>query len=509
MIWWKKLVAAAGVGLTILVATVLMRAAVVSQTHAPVPALPVAHQVDATQAAERLAGAIRIPTVSEQEAGKTNQQTFVELHTYIERTFPRVHATLRREVVSEYSLLYTWQGERADLKPIALLAHMDVVPAEAQKSWTHPPFEGRIVDGFIWGRGALDMKHGLMASLEAVEALLREGFRPLRTIYLAFGHDEEIGGRNGARRIAQLLSGRGVRLAFTLDEGQAIVEGIIPGVAKPVALIGLAEKGYLTLELVAKDEGGHSSMPRPGTAAVRLASAIHQLDQNPMRAALMPPTSWMFERLAPDMSFPYRVIFANRWLFEPLLLSQLARAPGPNALIRTTAAVTVLSAGAKENVIPTSARAVVNFRMLPGETVEQVSTHVRAKIGDPRIDVRVLGDSWEASRVSHAESFGYALIEHTIRQVYREVAVAPTLTIAATDSRHYIDIAEDSYYFIPMRLKSGDLRRIHGIDERIAISDYIQMVQFYAALMRNSGGNLVSRQPPRAELDGSAEKCTC
>ena len=231
-------------------------------------------------------------------------------------------------------------------------------------------------------------------------------------------------------------------------------------------------------------------MPRPGTAADRLASAIDRLGQNPMPAALLPPASWMFERLASEMSFQYRVLFANRWLFEPLLLSQLARAPGPNALIRTTAALTVLSAGAKENVIPASARARVNFRMLPGQTIEQVSAHVRDKIGDTKIEVRVMGDAWEASRVSRAESFGYALIEQTIRQVYGEVAAAPTLTIAATDSRHYIDIAEDHYYFIPMRLQSSDLKRIHGIDERIAISDYIRMVQFYAALIRNSGGNL-------------------
>ena len=491
VIWWKKLLAAAVAGLTILVAVVLLRAAFVAQPQAPTPAPPPAFHVDAMQAAERLAGAIRIPTVSTQEAGRTNQQTFIELHAYIERTFPRVHAALRREVIGEYSLLYTWQGQRNDLKPIAFLAHLDVVPAEGEKSlWTQPPFEGRIVDGFVWGRGTLDMKHGVMASLEAVEALLREDFRPLRTIFLAFGHDEEIGGRNGARRIAKSLSERGVRLEFTLDEGQAIVEGIIPGVAKPVALVGLAEKGYLTLELVAKDEGGHSSMPRPRMAAERLASAIDRLGQSPMPAALQPPASWMFDRLAPEMSFPYRVVIANRWLFEPLLLSQLARAPGPNALIRTTTALTMLSAGARENVIPTTARALVNFRMLPGQTVQQVSTHVRAKIGDPKIDVRVVGDSWEASRVSHTESFGYALIEHTIRQVYPEVAAAPTLTIVATDSRHYIGIADDSYHFIPMRLQSTDLKRIHGIDERIAVSDYVRMVHFYAAVIRNSGSYL-------------------
>jgi len=491
MVWWKKLLAAAAAVLTILVAVVLLRAAFVSQPQAPAPARPAAFHVDAMQAAERLAGAIRIPTVSEQEAGSTNQHTFIELHAYLERAFPRVHATLRHEVIGEYSLLYTWKGERNDLKPIALLAHMDVVPAEAEKSsWTHPPFAGRIADGFVWGRGTLDMKHGIMASLEAVEALLREDFRPLRTIYLAFGHDEELGGRNGARRIAKSLSERGVRLAFTLDEGQAIVEGIIPGVTKPVALIGLAEKGYLTLELVVTGEGGHSSMPRPDMAVVRLARAIERLDRNQMPAALQPPASWMFDRLAPEMSFPYRLLFANRWLFEPLLLWQLARAPGPNGLIRTTTAPTVVSAGAKENVIPATARALVNFRLLPGQTIAGVIAHVGATIGDPAIQIKVTGEAWEAGRVSNTESFGYALLEHTIRQVYPEVVVAPSLTIGATDSLHYASVADESYRFIPMRLQSGDLKRIHGIDERIAVSDYARMVHFYAALMRNSGGDL-------------------
>lgn len=491
MNWWKKLRAAAAAGLTILVVVVVTRAVLKSQPPAPTLEPPVTFHVDAMQAAERLAGAIRIPTVSEQEAGGINQQSFIELHAYIERAFPSVHAALRREVIGEYSLLYTWQGERNDLKPIALLAHMDVVPAEAEKSkWTHPPFAGQIADGYVWGRGTLDMKHGVMASLEAVETLLREGFHPGRTVYLAFGHDEEIGGLNGARRIAKSLSERGARLAFTLDEGQAIIKGIIPGVAKPVALVGLAEKGYLTLELVAKGEGGHSSMPRPGMAVVRLARAIERLDRNPMPAALQPPATWMFDRLTPEMSFPYRMVFANLWLFEPLLLSQLARAPGPNGLIRTTAVPTVLSAGAKENVIPATARALVNFRSLPGQTVQGMIDHVHATIGDPGVQTKVTGEAREAGRVSNTEAFGYVLLEHTIRQVYPEVAVAPTLTIGATDSRHYASVADENYRFIPMRLQSGDLKRIHGIDERIAISDYVRMVHFFAALMRNSGGNL-------------------
>jgi len=489
--WWKKLVAAIVAGLAVLVAVILARAAFVPQPPLNAPAVQPKLHIDAMQAAERLAAAIRIPTVSEQATGTADPRTLIELHAYILRSFPRVHAVLRREVVGEHSLLYTWQGERGDLKPIALLAHMDVVPAEVDKSrWTHPPFEGRVVDGFVWGRGALDMKHGVMGSLEAVEALLQDGFRPQRTVYLAFGHDEELGGRNGAGKIAELLSQRGVRLAYTLDEGQAIVEGIIPGVAKPIALVGLAEKGYLTLELVAEGEGGHSSMPHADMAVVRLARAIDRLDRNPMPAILQPPASWMFDQLMPEMSFPYKLVLANRWLFEPLLLTLLARQPGPNGLIRTTTAPTVLSAGAKENVIPASARALVNFRLLPGEAIQGVIAHVRAKIDDPAVKINVIGEPWDAGGVSHTESFGYVRIEQAIRQVYPEVVVAPSLTVGATDSKHYAAIADDNYRFIPMRLRREDLKRIHGIDERIAIADYVRLVYFYAAVMRNSSNGL-------------------
>jgi carboxypeptidase PM20D1 len=491
MHWWKKSVAAIVAALAALVAVVLARAAFVPEPPVNAPAAPPELHIDAMQAAERLAGAIRIPTVSEQETGKADPRTMIELHAYIERTFPQVHAVLRREVVGEHSLLYRWQGERSDLKPIALLAHMDVVPAEVEKSlWTHPPFEGRIVDGFVWGRGTLDMKHGVMGSLEAVEALLQVGFRPQRTVYLAFGHDEELGGANGARKIAELLSQRGVGLAYTLDEGQAIVEGVIPGVAKPIALVGLAEKGYLTLELAVEGKGGHSSMPHADMAVVRLARAIDQLDRNPMPAILQPPASWMFDRLMPEMSFAYKLVLANRWLFEPVLLRLLARQPGPNGLVRTTTAPTVLSAGAKENVVPATARALVNFRLLPGETVQGVIAHVRAKIGGPWITISVVGEPWDAGPVSRTESFGYARIEQTIRQVYPEVVVAPSLTVGATDSKHYASIADDNYRFIPMHLRREDLKRIHGIDERIAIADYVRLVRFYAALIRNSDGGL-------------------
>ncbi len=214
--------------------------------------------VDAAAAAGRLAAALRFRTISHADSSRDDVAAFRALREHLERSFPRVHATLEREVVGTGALLYTWRGSGSE-KPILLMAHMDVVPVEpgTEASWTHPAFEGRIADGFLWGRGAMDFKVGVLGLLEAAEILLGQGFAPARTIYLAFGDDEEGGGRGGAQKIAALLQSRGVRLESVLDEGSAIVRGV-PGVAAPVALVGIAEKGYLSIEMRARADGGHS-----------------------------------------------------------------------------------------------------------------------------------------------------------------------------------------------------------------------------------------------------------
>ena len=255
---------------------------------------------------------------------------------------------------------------------------MDVVPVESgtEADWTHPPFAGAVADGFIWGRGTMDMKQSLMAILEAVEFLLENGVAPKRTVYLAFGHDEEVGGTNGAARIAQLLESRGIALDFTLDEGLVITNGIIPGVSKPAALIGLAEKGRVTLELIVEGPGGHSSMPPLSTTVGKLARAIVRLESNQMPASLQSPTAEMLRYLAPEMPVHLRAAIANWWLLGPLVMSRLESGRATNALVRTTTAVTVIRGGSKPNLVPQKASAIVDFRILPGERVEDVEAHV-------------------------------------------------------------------------------------------------------------------------------------
>ena len=445
-------------------------------------------EIDEEGAAARLSEAVTYTTVSYRLGRPVEAQAFLDLHAFLVRSYPRVHATLEREIVSDYSLLYTWKGSDAALRPILLMGHMDVVPVEpgTEGEWERPPFSGDIADGFIWGRGTLDDKVSVLAALEAVEYLLGSGVSPARTVYLAFGHDEELDGPEGAAKIAQLLADRGVRLEFTLDEGMVIAHGIVPGVAKPVALIGVAEKGYLAITLKARGEGGHSSMPPDSTAIGRLARALHRLESNQISARLEAPVTDMFDFLAPEMPFAMRLAVTNRWLFEPLLISQMEGTPATNASIRTTTAVTMVTGGVKPNVLPSAAEAIADFRIMPSETVTQVIEHVRDAIDDPDVIVEQVDLANEPSRISDIGSWSFEALHKTVRQVFPDVVVAPSLVIAGTDSKHYAPIADNNYRFLPSRLRSEDLNRIHGDNDRISIANYDEIIRFYVQLLLNT-----------------------
>jgi carboxypeptidase PM20D1 len=270
-------------------------------------------------AAERLAGAIRIPTISSEESSDFDAQAFQNLHAHLANAFPRVHSQLQREAVGEHSLLYTWIGANSALKPILLMGHLDVVPVEpgTEPEWQEDPFSGRIVDGYIWGRGAIDNKSAVLGTLEAVEMLLREGYQPTRTVYVAYGHDEETGGSEGARQTASLLRDRGIELEMVLDEGGAIGEGVIAGVSAPVALIGVAEKGFASIELSTRTEGGHSSFPPQESVIGIVSAAVTRLEKSSMPAQFDGATRQLFEQIGPHFPILQRVMFANLWLTRP------------------------------------------------------------------------------------------------------------------------------------------------------------------------------------------------
>jgi len=477
-----------------LLAALLLLAAVVAvntlrqgsrQLEVP-PAPPLA--LDEKDLADKLAGAIRFQTIASRDDPDANAAEFRKLHAYLQERFPRVHANLQREVVGGYSLLYTWPGTDPNAKPIALLAHQDVVPVSpgTEGKWQVPPFAGEVREGFVWGRGSWDDKGNLVAQMQAVETLLAAGFKPRQTVYLVQGHDEEISGLRGAQEVVKLLQARKVRLDFVLDEGLLITDGIMPGMKRPVALVGIAEKGFLSVVLKVPATPGHSSMPPPGgTGAIAMMSAaLRRLDDQQLPAGLRGVAREMFETVAPEMSGFQRVALSNLWLFGPVVQAQLEKGASTNAMLRTTTALTVVRAGNAEDVIPGEAEAVVNFRLLPGDSIASVTEHVRSKVGS-RFELIALPGAAEASPVSPTQSASYQAINRTVRSLFPEVAVAPGLMVAATDSRHFAAVSDHVYRFSPVRAKPEDLSRFHGTNERIAVANLGELVRFYHQLLRN------------------------
>lgn len=485
----RKVLLSLGAAVALLLAFVIARTA----SYGSPPPEPDASPTIAVPegAAERLAMALRFPTISHEDPNAFDAEPFQGLHAHLEAAFPRVHAQLRRETVGTHSLLYTWVGTDPALKPILLVGHQDVVPVEpaTEQSWQQPPFGGRIADGFIWGRGAIDNKSSVVGTLEAVEMLLASGFRPTRTVYLAYGHDEETGGTAGARAIARLLAERGVRLDMVVDEGGVIGDGVLPGISAPVALVGIAEKGFLTVELRTRVAGGHSSLPPRQTAIGIVGAAVARLEEHQMPARLEGPTRQLFESIAPSFAFAERAVFANLWLTRGLLMRALEGRPTTNAMVRTTTAPTILQAGTKDNVLPTQARAVINFRIHPGDSTAMVLEHVRRVVDDPRVDIKVVGRfSAEPSAVSSTESDSFRTLQRTIRSVNRDAIVAPFLVVVATDSRYFSPLSDSVFRFLPLRLAAADLDRMHGTNERIAIREYERAIRTYRQLILNAAG---------------------
>jgi carboxypeptidase PM20D1 len=445
----------------------------------PVETIP----VDPMAVCGRLAAVVRCRTVPLDEAGTPDPQAFEELHELLRAHYPLVHDRLQRETINGYSLLYTWEGSRPELEPVMLMAHQDVVSADGD-GWTHPPFEGHIAAGFVWGRGALDIKNQLVGIFEAVEALLNAGFRPERTILLGLGHDEETGGVSGCKVMGQLLRERGVRLAGIVDEGGGISDGLAAGVRGAVALVGVSEKGYLTAKFSASGQPGHSSTPPPQTAIGILARALARLESHPMPTHIrrLRPMYHGIGRAAP---WHLQVAFANVWLFGPLLHRWLTKIPEMNASIRTTAALTIVRGGLEDNTVPPDAEAYVNFRLLPGDTIAKTLANARKVVSDERVKIApVEGKYNEALPVSPATGPAYEALSRVIRQVFDNPPVAPFTMLGGTDCQHFVPVCDNIYRFTALLMDESFRGLEHGIDERIPIEGMARMVQFYAQLMK-------------------------
>ncbi|MBL0939383.1 MAG: M20/M25/M40 family metallo-hydrolase [Gemmatimonadaceae bacterium] len=445
--------------------------------------------IDAPAAAARLAGAIRFQTVSVQSGAPIDTAAFLGLHEYLMQTYPAAHAAMRREVQGSLSLLYTWQGADTTAAPIVLMGHLDVVPVteENRAEWLHAPFGGDVAEGFVWGRGTLDDKSTVVAILEAVESMAAAGLKPARTVYLAFGHDEEVGGRYGARVLVDTLVARGVKPALVIDEGGFLASDVVPGLKGMAAIVGVAEKGYISLKLTSRSAGGHSSMPPTRTSVGALSAALDRLVQQPFPASLDGPTEKMVAAVAPWVPFAPRLALANLWLTEPLVMKALQKSPMGNALTRTTTAPTMLNAGVKDNVLPPEATAVVNFRIRPGETRESVIARVRDIVNDTMIDVSPRDSATtDPSGVSRTDGPAYHLIERTIRAVVpdKPVPVVPYLVMGGTDAKYWSAHSDQVYRFLAAPISASDVPRVHGVNERIGVEAFGTAVEFFARLLR-------------------------
>lgn len=446
--------------------------------------------IDEKGVAERLAAAIRFRTISNFLNPAQNADEFAKLHAHIAQSFPAFHAAAKREIIGSHGLLYTLEGSDKSALPIALLAHQDVVPIApgTENDWQAPPFDGVVKDGYVWGRGAWDDKGSLFAILEAAEMLTKDGFRPKRTIYFAFGHDEEVGGQRGAKAIAALLASRGVRLDFVLDEGLIITDGILKGLSKPAALIGIGEKGFATLVLSSTATPGHSSLPPRETAIGMLSAALARLEDKRMPADIRGISEEMFNTLAPEMNGLNRIVLSNLWLLKPLLRRELEKSAATEAAIRTTTALTIFNAGNQDNVLPGRAEATVNFRLLPGDTQDSVVAHVRSVIANDRIGITPGAANTDPPPVSPTNTSVYRALNQTIREVFPDVVVSPGLMVGGTDARHYSGVSDNVFRFAPVRAKPEDLSRFHGTNERLSIENYADMIRFYRRLMQNIAG---------------------
>ena len=436
-------------------------------------------------AVAKLQALVRIPTVSNRDPQLVDVAAFDEFVAELARQFPLLHERLELTRVDTHGLLFHWAGVSA-ARPVVLMAHLDVVPVEEDAPWQHPPFGAEIHDGAIWGRGTLDDKGELVAICEAVETLLGQDFTPAQDVWLSFGCNEEVSGAAAVLAVEELTR-RGVRPWFVIDEGGAIAAEAFPGVAVPVGVVGVTEKGVTSLELRVDGRGGHASTPAKNGPTVRLAKALARLDRHQMAASIPDPTVELFRRMAPHAPTALRPLMANATRLRPVLTRALiAAGPEPAAMTRTTFAITTLSGSPALNVIASTAKAGVNIRIMVGDTVAGVLEHVRKTINDDQVQVSVVEEN-EPSPISpfdpRHDDGAFALIESTIAEVFPDAIPAPYVMMAATDSRFFTRICSRVYRFAPFRMTKAQRESIHSYDEHLGIDAFVDGVRWYQLLI--------------------------
>lgn len=464
---------------------------------------PVTIEVDLDGAVDRLSKAVQFKTISNQDRNDFDTKAFEDYHRFLEKAYPNVHKTLKKELIGDprpYSLLYTWEGKDPSLEPALFYAHQDVVPVpeDSRDQWKQDPFSGAVVDGYIWGRGVLDDKNQIHGILEAAEMKIKEGWQPSRTIYFVFGQDEEVGGAEGAKKVADILEERGIkRFAYVMDESAPITPGIFPGINENTALIGIAQKGYISLELAMNGVGGHSSQPPEETNIGILAKAITKLEAAQFPYRIHPAVRSQYRYMGPELDKDRQPLYAavafgkdgEMTKLEQQFIDEMAKSPVTRAMLHTTIAVSMFNAGIKDNVLPPKATAVVNFRPMPGDTPEVIIEHVKKAIDDDRITVRDISASSPATNIADPESDAYKILEKTIRQIWgNDLIVSPFFVIGGSDSKHFQarPFAPDVFTITTIQLENTEeFKGFHGVNERILVDEYGKTIGFFYQIMEN------------------------
>jgi carboxypeptidase PM20D1 len=486
---WKSKTALTAVGLVLVVGAVVAVRTATFKAPAAVDTSSVhlasARPFDVNVAARHLGEAVRFQTVSHQDKAEDQPAEWDKLHAWLQATYPDAHRVMTRDVVADHALVYTWKGTDPSLAPVVLMAHQDVVPVTpgTEGAWTHPPFDGVVADGAVWGRGSIDDKGSLVTLFEALDGLAKAGFTPRRAVIIVSGHDEEVRGV-GARAAAALLKSRGIKAQFVLDEGMAVIEDH-PVTKGKVALIATAEKGYATLTVTAPAVGGHSSAPPPQTGVATLAKAVLAIADHPFPMKFSGPGADMLKSLAPHSSTTIKMAAANTWLFSPLLIDQTAKTPAGAAMLHTTIAPTMLKGSPKENVLPQDAEAWINYRIAPGDTSADVMARAKDAVGDLPVKLAWVKAPDEPSKVASTTSDGWKVLA-ALAGDESKAPVAPALMTAASDSRYMAPVADDIYKFQPLQLSVKDTEMIHGTNEHMTLANVERMVRFYQRLVETA-----------------------
>ena len=476
------------IGLSVLAVIAVIAVIVVIRTVKFVPedsdrAEPLPIKINEKKVVSDLASMIKCKTVSHVDPTLDNEAEFKKFKTLLKRLFPLVYQRCELEEVTDRAMLFRWRGESVD-NPTVLMAHFDVVSV-VEELWDKPAFEGVVENGVMYGRGVIDTKCSLNAILQAAEQLIAEGFVPKSDVYFAFGGNEEVNG-DAAPAIVKLFKERKITPGMVLDEGGAVVNGVFPGVNAPTAVIGIAEKGMLNLEYIVNGGGGHSSAPLPNTPIDRLSTACVKLKKTPFKFTLTEPTKQMFDTLGRRSTFVYRMIFANLWLFSPVLNLITKKSGGQlNAIARTTVAFTQMEGSKGINVIPPYARMASNSRIIPGETMESALATVKKCVNDDKIDIRII-NGMNPSVISRTDCEGYERVKDAVCQTWCDAIASPFLMTACSDSRHWGEISDKVYRFSPLTLTPEEQATIHGNNENVKVEAIVRAVEFYVRLIKMS-----------------------